>query len=535
MSIYTFSAFLNGLSAIIFGLVVFLKNPKQLVNKLFGFMTLSLAVWSFSYSFWQLSHNYQVAFFWVRILSIGSLFIPIFFVHWIFVLFKLDKKKKNVLVFGYLMTLFFLCFSFSSLFIKEIKPQLQFAWWPQAGIIYTLFIFCSYGGLVGYSSYLLIKLHKRADKLVQDQIKYVLLAVVVGFGGGAFNFPLWYGLPIPPYGNFLVFLYPFILAYTVLKYRLMDIKIVLTQFLVGILSFLLLIQLLTSKTTLEYLWRGVFLLTFFYFGYLLVRSVNQEIERRAELQRLYQEVERLSKNKSEFISIASHQLRTPLVAIKGYISMILEESYGKIDQRMVRPMTSIYQSNERLIRLVNDLLNLSRLDAGRVKFEPTLTSLEELVKEIVEELEITAKDKKLYLKIKKPKEPLPEIMVDRDHIGQVIFNILDNAIKYTQKGGITIEMKKIDNKEQIKISDTGEGMTKREISSLFQMFTRATAGAQFHIEGAGLGLYVVRKFVEMHKGRIYAESKGKGKGSIFYIELPIKSKRAVNLNNIFNK
>ena len=144
-----------------------------------------------------------------------------------------------------------------------------------------------------------------------------------------------------------------------------------------------------------------------------------------------------------------------------------------------------------------------------------------MVSDIIEELRINAEKKGLDMRMVKPSEPLPKIMVDQDKLRQVILNIIDNAIKYTNKGGITIELKKLDGEEEIKVSDTGEGMTKKEIESLFQMFSRATAGTQLHTEGAGIGLYVARQFIEMHGGKIWAESPGKSKGSAFYIQLPI--------------
>jgi len=167
-------------------------------------------------------------------------------------------------------------------------------------------------------------------------------------------------------------------------------------------------------------------------------------------------------------------------------------------------------------------LNLSRLDAGKIEFSPELTSLEEMVSGVVEELIINAEKKGLYMKMEKPTRPLPKIMVDKDKLRQVILNIVDNAIKYTKDGGITLKLKRVDDSEEIKIIDTGEGMTEKELKSLFQMFSRATAGTQLHAEGAGLGLYVARQFIEMHKGKIWAESKGKGRGSTFTIQLPIK-------------
>lgn len=255
----------------------------------------------------------------------------------------------------------------------------------------------------------------------------------------------------------------------------------------------------------------------------LTETLQQKVaEQTKELRKSYEELKILDSVKSEFVSIASHQLRTPLTAVKGYISMIIEGTYGKLSEKLEKPLENIYQSNERLIKLVNELLNLSKLETGKLEFKPEPTSLEKIISDAVEELKINAVNKGLYIRIVKPPKLLPKTMVDQDKLKQVTLNIIDNAIKYTKKGGITIELKKLDSREQIKISDTGEGMDKKEIKSLFQMFSRATAGTQLHREGAGIGLYVAKKFVDMHNGKIWAESPGKGKGSTFYIELLLR-------------
>lgn len=521
MNAFVISGFINGVSAVVLGLIVYLKSPKKVENQAFGLMTFALAIWSLGYSFWQMTTDQQMALFWVRVLSIGSTFIPITFLYWIFSLFNLREEKKKILTAGYFITLFFISFIFSDLFIKGVAPQLSFPWWPQAGIIYTLYVVIGYLGIIGYGCYSLIKIYPERDPVTQVKIKYVLLAVMVGFGGGATNFPLWYGLKIPPYGNFLVFVYPFILAYIMLRYKLMDVKIILTQFLVAIIGLLLFIQFLISDTLFDYFWKGVLFLAFLFFGQLLIKSVNQEVKQKMEIERLYQEAKRLSRAKTEFLSITSHQLRTPLTAMKGYISMVLEGGYGNLTKKVEKPIKNVYQSNERLIRLVNNLLNLSRLEAGKIKVTLVPTSLEEIIEDVARELKITVKDKNLYIKIKSPKKKLPKVMVDQDHIRQVILNVIDNAIKYTKEGGVTVELLNEDDKILVKISDTGEGMDQEEMSQLFEMFSRSDAGNQFHIEGAGIGLYVAKKFIEMHKGRIYAESDGKGKGSTFHIELPI--------------
>jgi len=255
----------------------------------------------------------------------------------------------------------------------------------------------------------------------------------------------------------------------------------------------------------------------------VILKLEKEVEKATvELREAYEELKKLDRAKSEFISIASHQLRTPLTAIKGYISMMLEKTYGAPPEQMEKPLKNIYLSNERLIKLVNDLLNISRIEAGRMEMQIEKTSLEEIITSVVEELKNSAKEKNIYLKWEKPEKPLPKISVDKEKIRQAIMNVIDNAIRYTERGGVTIKCKMQNAKCKIEVKDTGTGLTKYELSKMFESFSRGAAGTRLYTEGVGLGLYVAKKFVEMHNGKIWAESKGKGKGSTFYIELPIK-------------
>jgi signal transduction histidine kinase len=257
-------------------------------------------------------------------------------------------------------------------------------------------------------------------------------------------------------------------------------------------------------------------------GYFLIQSVIREISMRAALELAYVELKKLDDAKSEFIAIASHQLRSPLTAVKGYVSMILEKSYGEVPGEMSQPLKNVYASNERLINLVNDILNISKIEAGKMEMELENTSLEELILDIMNELKVKADVRKLYLKYEKPKTSIPDVMVDKIKMRQVIMNLIDNSIKYTEKGGTTIKLQIVDSRLQIIISDTGMGIDKEYIGQLFESFSRANVGARTHPEGTGLGLYIARRFVEMHKGRVWAESEGKGKGSKFFIEIPVK-------------
>jgi len=510
--------FLNVAVGCLLAFWVFSANRQEKVNRIFFIVTILMVLWTIFAFLGFSTKEPQKALIWYRLnYGVVALF---FIVSYFFSIYFPKKIAENRFLTKFVVVLCFLLFLisvFSNLIISGVKEK---EWGTE--IIFgegKLFYYIPIFFLTFLILYNLFKKYFILTKEERLKIQYVLVGIFVfALANLIFNIGFTFLTDSVQFSHFGDYSAIFILGFTALaivKRELFGIKVVLTALLVGLIAILLLLDALVFTQNLSFqIIKGITLVIFLYFGYLLIKSVILEIQRR-------QEIEKIDKAKSEFISIASHQLRTPLTAIKGYISMILEGTYGKLPEKQARPLENVYQSNERLIKLVNDLLNLSRLDAGKIEFSPELNYLEEIVSDIVEELRINAEKKGLYIRMVKPSEPLPKIMVDQDKLRQVILNIIDNAIKYTNKGGITIELKKLDGEEEIKVSDTGEGMTKKEIESLFQMFSRATAGTQLHTEGAGIGLYVARQFIEMHGGKIWAESPGKSKGSTFYIQLPI--------------
>lgn len=239
-----------------------------------------------------------------------------------------------------------------------------------------------------------------------------------------------------------------------------------------------------------------------------------------ELSGAYRELKKLDDSKTEFLSLASHQLRTPLSAIKGYLSMVMEGNFGKLEKETEGAIKDVYQSNERLIALVNDLLNITRIEAGKLEYHPKETDFEKLVASVIKELDMTAKNKGLELKEKISKLPL--INIDPDKIRQVLINLIDNALKYTEKGKVTVQAKKVDDHILVEIKDTGIGMSADKMTTLFQWFSRGKGALRLDAGGFGLGLYIAKKIVEKANGKIWAESKGEKKGSTFVFELPIK-------------
>lgn len=366
----------------------------------------------------------------------------------------------------------------------------------------------------------------------RKRIAYVIIATfIAGTLGIIFN------LLFPWLGNFDFFIINPILVtivltafglYNILYNKIFDIKIIATELLIATVWIATLYNTFVAKTIEDQIIQGTTFAVTILVGYFLIKSVMNEIKQREELQRAYIKLKELDEAKSEFVSIASHQLRTPLTAIKGYISMLTEGTYGKLLSKQRKPITNIYDSNERLIRLVNDLLNISRIESGRIQMDWQKTKLEDVIKSVVSELQIKAKQKKLKVTLQKLKIPLPSFNMDPSKVRNVILNIIDNAIHYTNKGSITIQLipqpknRALQTKSVlIAIKDTGEGMSKQELQHLFESFSRGKTGAKMWTEGTGLGLYIARQFVQMHKGKIWAESAGAGKGSTFFIQLPV--------------
>ena len=221
--------------------------------------------------------------------------------------------------------------------------------------------------------------------------------------------------------------------------------------------------------------------------------------------------------------------RAPGLLMNNPISMLLEGSYGNLNETQQKPMRSVYESNERLIRLVNDLLNISRIESGRTDMKWEKKNITDIIQNVIKEIQIKAQEKKLKLVFEKPEELLPQLNLDEEKIRNVLLNILDNAIRYTKKGKITVKVyskKESPQKEGsivIEIKDTGDGMTQEELNHLFESFSRGGAGTRMWTEGTGLGLYIAKQFITLHKGQIWAESQGKGEGSTFFVELPIST------------
>ncbi len=230
----------------------------------------------------------------------------------------------------------------------------------------------------------------------------------------------------------------------------------------------------------------------------------------------------ISKSKSEFISIAAHQLRTPLSAIKWAIRLILDGDMGPISQPQLKLLKRGYDTNEKMIILVNDLLNVARIEDGRFGYEFEKNNIVEIISSLIQDASILAKKKNILLEFKKPKEKIKEFTFDSKKISLAIQNLIDNAVKYTQpNGNIVVKINKKGEYVEIQVSDSGVGVPKDQIDRLFSKFFRARNVLRIQTSGSGLGLFIVKNIITRHGGKIHVKSK-EGEGSVFYFTLPTK-------------
>lgn len=227
----------------------------------------------------------------------------------------------------------------------------------------------------------------------------------------------------------------------------------------------------------------------------------------------------VDKAKTEFVSLASHQLRTPLSAINWYSEMLTDGDAGKVNKQQQEFLNEIHTGSQRMVALVNALLNVSRIDVGTFAIDPKPTDIVEVAKSLVKEMEVTIKQKDLNIKEKY--DDIPETMLDPNLIRIVIQNILSNAIKYTDpKKNISISITKDTKDIKMEISDEGYGIPKEQQEKIFQKLFRADNVRQKDVEGTGLGLYIVKSIVETSGGTIRFESI-ENKGTTFFITIPL--------------
>ncbi|MGE5392222.1 MAG: sensor histidine kinase [Candidatus Saccharibacteria bacterium] len=224
---------------------------------------------------------------------------------------------------------------------------------------------------------------------------------------------------------------------------------------------------------------------------------------------------------SDFIDLASHQLRTPLSGMRWLLELLQKGDMSNLSKKQKDYLEKIYASNERMIALVNDVLEVTRLENGETKLYFLPTELDTIIKGLIKEKERLIRKKRLTISFNVEQEPFPEVKTEPNKIKQAIGNLLSNAITYTGEGGhIKIHLERLDGMALVKVEDNGAGIPKDQQNQVFRKFFRGSNILNYENVGTGLGLYITKAFIENSGGKIWFKSQ-EGKGTSFYFTLPI--------------
>lgn len=279
MTFLGLSGLINFLTSIVMGVFVLCRNPRNIINRTYFYGNLAISLFSFGYFFWQLSHNYNLALFWFKFLTVGIILINVTFLHFVFAFIGILEKKGRELFLYYVINFIFISLNLNLKLYVSLEPRYNLGFWPiptQWFFVYLIFWFwqCIYG-----FSWLLRTIKKNTG-LKLEQIRYFTIATAIGFIGGATNWPMWYRIKLPPYGTILISAYVAIIAYAILRYRLMDIRVVLTRagIFIFVYAFVLGLPLWLGFATNQWLWAVLLMGILSTIGPFMYSYLRQQVE-----------------------------------------------------------------------------------------------------------------------------------------------------------------------------------------------------------------------------------------------------------------
>lgn len=513
------------------GLLIVFSSKGESTGKVYGAITLMTLSWIWSIIFYRLSDADSLLF-WTKTLYVSATFIASNFLYFTYIFpskndFPWAKKLAiilpNIAIIGLVI--------WGDNIIKDayvVEGKENHIVFGRLYILYVCYI-------LSYFIYsflrLILKYFKLNDPLQKRQALYLLSGYLI-----ASNIAFATNLILPWMGYFnfnwlgqvsTVFIVTFA-TIAIVKHQLFNIKAIAAELFIGMLWVFLIIRIVLGTNLQEKMFSGGLLAVSIIIGLFLIKSINNEVKARLEIEKLAvdlgnanERLKELDQQKNEFVSMASHQLRGPLTAVKGYGSMLLEGDFGELQPGVKEAIEKIYKSTQDLVVVVGDYLDVSRIEQGRMQYDFSTFDLKELAESVVGELKPTAEKAKLALDFDFTPGANYTVNADKGKIKQVIGNLIDNSIKYTPSGSVHVWVtaKVPEKKLLVSISDTGVGIHPDVMPKLFAKFTRAPDASETNILGTGLGLYVAKKMIEAHHGRVWAESAGQGKGATFFIEL----------------
>ena len=499
--------------SLILGVVILMRDRCSLSNQILFVITLAFSAWVFLDSvFWATNRSDIVMFTW----AMTVLLEPLVHIAGLYLLYVLVEKRDMPFLWKTLLFVLYLpltVFAPTALNLSGLDlPSCLALEGPIAKYYsYGLEIF----SMVVVLIYATVRFDKEKDKTRRREIFTLSSAVFLllfAFSWGNIIGSFSDDWQLGQYGLFGMPIFIALLMYAIVKYRTFNIKLLGAVALVFALCVLTFALMFVGVDVVRPVAAVNFVLALG-FGFMLIRSVSREV-------RLREAVEQLSEEKSEFMTFASHEIRNPITRVQGYASEILEGDMGETNPQVKDAVEKILISAKDVIALIAQFLNKSKFELGQISYERRDFDLGAMVRAVTEGLKPLAQSKGLVLKTGIDLSQHFTAHVDEGKMKEVIGNLIDNSIKYTPTGSVTVSVSRHNGSAIVSIADTGLGIAPEVLPALFKKFSRADA-AKANLLGTGVGLFLAKTFVEAMDGKIWVESAGKDKGSTFYIELPL--------------
>lgn len=524
-------------TALLVGVVVLWNDRKSLLNQLlFGICFFSLMWTVGTLIMWTNTHSNILLFTW-SFLGPTAGFLSIFSIYFTYVfLEKKDIGLRLKIIFTILLTPLII-FAPSKYTLPEFdltrcdafgfEGPMNTLYFPALGVLAIVWVMV-----------LLVRHYRRAENDLKRQI--ILMGIGIEFLLFSFFTAEFFGqfltkigfLPdsqIEVYGYFGMAVFTIFIGILIVRFKSFHVNLIATQALILALLVLIISEIAFTRNVTSLILISITLLLTGVSGFFLIRSVKREIELREEVEQLAtnlsnanDKLKEFDRLKSQFLSMASHDLRAPLTIIRNFISLILEGAYGKLAPAGQEGLQQVFERATDMAKSVETYLDVSRIEQGRMKYDFIDIELLPLIENAVKAFTASAEAKGLKLNaIYDPALEKAKAKIDVSKMNEVLNNLLDNTIKYTPKGEVNVSVSKVDGIARFQIKDTGVGMSPTTLKNLFQLFSPGEDSKRINPASTGVGLYVTKAHVEAHKGKVWAESEGVGKGSTFIMELPL--------------
>lgn len=518
----------------ILGFTVYFNNPRSVTNGTFLLFSIVSILWgAVNYV------NYNVS---SELFILWSLRFVIFFAVWhVFSLYQLiyvfpkekiifSKKYKYILIpitaLISILNLTPLVFSR----ISNLAPVGKVST-VEKGPAIILFIGFVLSLIIG-SFYLLIKKYRKAKESEKDKLKFIFIGILMTlFLIINFNFIL---PALFDYNKFIpfgaLFIFPFVAfaAYAIFKHGLLNVKTVATEILAFILTIITFLEILFATEVSQIIFRSSIFVLVLIFGILLIRGVMREVKQREKIEDLAKDLKKFNldltsanERQENLVHFITHQVKGFFTKSKYIFSALLEGDYGHLDERMESVVREGLRSDNEGIDMVQNILNAANIKNGTMSYSMDPIDLGQIVLDIISEQKKNAEAKNLSFEAD-VKGGNYKISGDSFQLKNVIKNLIDNSIKYTPKGGLEASLSENGGKILFSVKDTGVGIAEEDKNKLFTEGGKGKNSQKINVNSTGFGLFIAKNIIEAHNGKIWAESEGEGKGSQFFVELPVE-------------